>query len=214
MEYVKDEADNRKPMLTGHSSEEIREMIGNQVGESPELGPPPIAHFQDEDPIKFDARSSGLDGSSGDARDGGDGLPAEMSVNLETRKKRRDSSNVRRMSIFHSPPDTTDDSTKGDPIKPLKAGAKRKLSTREEDAYNDASTSLPAEEFRFNRKTTGNADLKTQAQPILAAPGRKVLGNSTYPSPICACLALTLYRKREHRPRRLAQEVFQVRCPR
>ncbi|QDS76539.1 hypothetical protein FKW77_006170 [Venturia effusa] len=118
-----------------------------ESAESPDLGPPPVAQFQDEDPIQFDAqpmvtKSEPEMESQPEAETLPEELPAALSVNLETRRKRRDSHgklNIRRMSGFHSPPEQTeDDRTTGakaiGEALPVRAGAKRKISARDDEA--------------------------------------------------------------------------------
>jgi hypothetical protein len=120
--------------------------------ESPALGSPPISHFQDEEPIKFDKPSANQAKTEGEAHDT---LPA----NLETRRKKRDSSGtkltIRRMSVFNSPEEdvnTADEmkTTTTTQILPIRAGAKRKLSTREDGAK-------PGDDFTFSRKASASS---------------------------------------------------------
>lgn len=126
------------------------------VTDSPDLGPPPVAHFDEGDPIKFDPKpertstktTSGL-------REQSRPLPA----NLETRKKRRESSHHRdtgdkRLNMQDSEETTSRDSgaVKG---QPLETSAKRKLDVRDEEEQMSRSDQ---EMFHFRSKT---ADLRT-----------------------------------------------------
>jgi hypothetical protein len=128
-------------------------------------------------------------------------LPPALSVNLETRKKRRDSTSrltIRRMSVFHSPPDKIEDENGNGGGKvinqapPVRAGAKRKLAAREDETKGDAK---PVE-FTFSRRgaetpeeSSTESQTKAEAKPRLrkealnggttTLPERKALGNST-----------------------------------
>jgi len=183
--------------LTKSSAGDIQALA--ESTESPDLGPPPIAHFQDEEPIEFDAQSVTL---ASDAEKDDNDLPASLSVNLETRRKRRDSNSklaIRRMSVFHSPPEKNeeDGTASGKAINgtlPIRAGAKRKMSAREDGPKGESKTT---EEFTFSRrantaedpakvdkeretigKEEGNSRLRRETVTIQAFE-RRALGNST-----------------------------------
>ena len=121
------------------------------VTDSPDLGPPPVAHFEEGDPIKYD--HSQAKALRKDVNEVTHEVPPPLSANLETRKKRRESSHhletTRSMSA-----DAT--STVG---QPLKSGAKRKLNVRDDDDLLDRVPEKDA--FRFDRKnvasTTGES---------------------------------------------------------
>lgn len=132
--------------------------------ESPDLGPPPVAHFDDSDPVKHD----GLQVS--DSQGGIDELRASLAfMNLETRKKRRenylnkgtglDPSEVSLTSLEKTSMPTSTLSNQ-----PLKLGAKRKLSVRDDEEPGNVPISSTTDGFRFNRRIemTGvpNKDLK------------------------------------------------------
>jgi hypothetical protein len=114
--------------------------------DSPEIGPPPVSQFVDEDPVKTDLPTRLKSGGHDDLS----GLDPVLSVNLEQRKKRRDSSSSlesRRSSKMEPMPATKDNTGS------LKVGAKRKLSVRDDE---ERETSIkPAEssldEFKFTR---------------------------------------------------------------
>ncbi|KAF2421495.1 hypothetical protein EJ08DRAFT_682956 [Tothia fuscella] len=169
--------------------------------ESPDLGSPPVSHFVDEDPIKFDQPSTSEPSPMEDPEKEPSDLPASLSVNLETRKKRRDSNSkltIRRMSVFHSPPEKIEDAGGNGGGKainqapPVRAGSKRKLAAREEDA----KVCSQPEEFTYSRRnseTSENApehsNAKTEPKPRvkkevltsvnLALPERKALGEKS-----------------------------------
>ncbi len=123
-------------------------MLGDPANatESPDLGPPPIAHFEEGNPIKFGHNQAAL--SKTDACDSAEVVHPPLSANLETRKKRRESSH----HLETSRPVTTDtSSTMG---QPLKSGAKRKLNARDDDDPMEKSSEKDA--FRFNRKNVAS----------------------------------------------------------
>lgn len=166
LEYVDFTFLNGEQALIDSSSDEIlalAESTGSQESqESPDLGPPPVAHFQDEDPIKFDAQptmSTPEPEPEPEVETQPEDLPAALSVNLETRRKRRDSQgklNIRRMSVFHSPPERIEDDgitgTKAiSGTLPIRAGAKRKMSARDDEGKSEAKGS---EEFTFSRRAS------------------------------------------------------------
>lgn len=173
------EADRRKTL---ESSEALRELVEAQASESPELGPPPVAHFEDEgegDPIKFDAGAVVCEGEEEE-------VPNELSVNLETRRRRKDGvvgrekMGVKRVAVFQSTPDN-DDVVRGETGagQTLRMGAKRKLSAREEEER--VPKEVVAEDFRFSRKPYGTGtEVQTLEEGVktLALSPRKVLGES------------------------------------
>lgn len=151
--------------------------------ESPDLGPPPVAHFDVEgDPIKFDARRTA-------PTNGEEELPASLSVNLETRKKRKDGQpklELRRSSILPQSPNKNESN---EPAPTLRTGAKRKLSDRDtEKAIKPPSKG----DFTFSRKATTEASktaaelTQEESRPAVVAPaspaskpGRRVLGDKS-----------------------------------
>ena len=136
----------------------------NNLTDSPDLGPPPVAHFEEEDPIKFDATSD---------KPRSDEISATaLSAHLETRKKRRESFHQRETSRKRDgtdlegraiPPDE-----KAAPGQTLKSGAKRKLTLREDEELPMAD--LNPEDFRFNRKPSDSEH--NPIKPQSASKGR------------------------------------------
>lgn len=164
-------------LLTMTSADEIQGILDDPDSQSPDLGPPPIARFDNEEPIAFNLNpppEESLDDAVGDPD------PA-MSINLETRKKRRESGpklSIRRVSVFQSPPDGSEE-TSG---RGVRAGAKRKLSVREDEESTIPDTRAEAEDFRFSRRNTpnvtdGEVSAEDAPQP---SPARPVLGASAY----------------------------------
>ncbi|GME65378.1 Shugoshin [Neofusicoccum parvum] len=177
-------------------TEELRAVLTDAAEESPDLGPPPVAHFTDEDPIKFDPKPAIEDENDDMEVDQKDEepLPATLSVNLETRKKRRDSSklDLRKMSVFQSPgEDDTARASESEDSQPSKMGKKRKLSATAEDTNGEAGEKDYRDDFRFSRRS-GDRDNRqpletshkqnTKLDPTMAAE-RKALGDKTNTSP-------------------------------
>ncbi len=156
---------------------------------SPDLGPPPVARFDYEDPVKnisplMDKVSPPQPVTVGEE----DVLPADLTVNLETRRKRKDGQSrldVRRHSILPQSPPKPDEPQPASAI--LRTGAKRKLADRD----GDKSIKPPSKgDFTFSRKTTseyGGAiarksaaeELSADACPSPPKAARKVLGEKS-----------------------------------
>ncbi|KAL8877242.1 MAG: hypothetical protein Q9198_004705 [Flavoplaca austrocitrina] len=143
------------------------------TADSPDLGPPPVAHFDAGDPIKFDATHHTIQMPGKTDKEGE--LNPMVFANLETRRKRRESSS-RGQSTRHEPTamhlDHAEIST--DQIKPgysLKTGAKRKFTAREEEEEEEEKeedgTTPEADDFQYNR------------DPAVAPPN---IGNRTKPA--------------------------------
>ena len=114
---------------------------------SPDLGPPPVAHFDYEDPVKHASPSVGRVSPSKLADD--DVLPG-LSVNLETRRKRKDGQpklEIRRHSILVQSPEKKD----VEASIMLRTGAKRKLADREIERPIKPPSK---DDFTFSRRTT------------------------------------------------------------
>lgn len=152
------------------SADELQQVLEDPDSQSPDIGPPPISRFENEDPIGFDP-SPVTEETQGETAE--DGEPS-LSVNLETRKKRRESGpklSIRRVSVFESPEETEEASAK-----PLRTGAKRKFSVQEdEDANQDKGDA-----FRFSRRGATETDALTEDSkpPLLDRP--PVLSASKY----------------------------------
>ena len=142
-------------------------MLEDPDSQSPDIGPPPVSRFENEDPIAFNSNPSPEDRSE-------DAEPT-LSVNLETRKKRRESgpkSDLRRVSIFESPPDSLEDRPKG-----VRIGAKRKFSVQEDEDKSQH----PSESFTFTRRSAScadNVDMVSDVDGPPQSPERPILGSS------------------------------------
>ncbi|KAK0907992.1 hypothetical protein LTR02_005182 [Friedmanniomyces endolithicus] len=132
--------------------------------ESPDLGPPPVAHFDYEDPVKQLSLSGGPP-STATLEEEEEGLPASLSINLETRRRRKDSQpklEIRRHSIIAQSPKKTDN----EPLTILRTGAKRKLADRELDK---PIPPLGKSDFTFSRKGVAS-DSKALVAPSITEP--------------------------------------------
>ncbi|KAG9234305.1 hypothetical protein BJ875DRAFT_17078 [Amylocarpus encephaloides] len=93
--------------------------------ESPEIEPPPVSQFVDEDPVKIDLPKRHAKEATGE-----NDIENALSMNLEHRRKRRESSG----GIIPSNDISVQSSKLSGELKPsLKSGAKRKLSARDEE---------------------------------------------------------------------------------
>ena len=151
-------------------AEELQNFIDN-ASESPDIGPPPVAHYG-EDPIKFDLSPPPalLDGSTDVAREELE-TEAKLPVNLETRRKRKESGSkleIRRVSVFQG----SEEGGKKEMTLPIRAGAKRKLSAREEASKTLAES--PAVDFEFSRKydneSKSSSDRNKIGKPRMVEP--------------------------------------------
>jgi hypothetical protein len=165
----RDTEDGRR--LTEGSADELRDILDDPDSQSPDIGPPPVSRFENEEPISFHP-SPAAEVEQQEAAE--DGEPT-LSVNLESRRKRRESApklNIRRVSVFESPPEESVDGT----VKTARVGAKRKFSVQEDEDKNQAKE----ETFRFSRRNASGAP-ETEASNHEArpsSPGRPVLGSS------------------------------------
>lgn len=153
------------------NSDEIRNMLEDPESQSPDLGPPPTSSFEAEEPIAFDPNPVQDEPMEDVAADDEPALP----MNLETRKKRRESGpklNIRRISVFESP-----EETKEKIAKPVRTGAKRKFSVQEDEDRPEAQN----EQFNFNRRSVQEAETNaTDEEPRATSPARPVLSSSKF----------------------------------
>ena len=166
------------------------------MADSPDFGPPPVAHFEgDGDPIKYDAAHS----------DHEEVPTIKGFANLETRKKRRESSigrEIARLESLELEPASTLSALENTVEGQLKSGAKRKLGVREEENHNGSNVDREKGAFRPNRReetlnrtfegaaqnpsTTGNAilDVKTSREQsgIRVPPQEKFIEGMSLPN--------------------------------
>jgi hypothetical protein len=116
-------------MLMHYRRQEILSLVADaepDASDSPEIGPPPVSQFVDEDPVKIDLPKR----TQRDENEELSGLDPALSINLEQRRKRKDStgsSESRRASKVEVPHGVREAAGS------LKTGAKRKLSVRDDD---------------------------------------------------------------------------------
>ncbi|KAI7166071.1 hypothetical protein KC352_g25949, partial [Hortaea werneckii] len=140
-------------------------LSGTGSNESPDLGPPPVAHFDYGDPEKAPASPT----QTSPSRAGeDDGLPG-LSVNLETRRRRKDGQpklEIRRHSILPQSPEKSD--TERSTM--LRTGAKRKLSDREIDQPIKPPTQA---DFTFSRKGESKAIVAETEREVENEPAQQ-----------------------------------------
>ena len=156
--------------LEGH---EIQKLVGEdaEASESPDLGPPPVAHFDVPDPIKFEPRRPLADNGTSPIHE--EEVMVD-STNLETRRKRRVSSLLQKVSDLQEDPGNAMTESQ-DNANSLKAGSKRKLSAREEDDGLKAELKS-SDDFSFQRKfAISNTPLpRANSSRFTRAPGKQV----------------------------------------
>lgn len=140
------------------------------MNDSPEIGPPPVAHFEEGDPVNFYQERKYIPSKTSPKPEGRD--RPDTFTNLGARKKRRESSNLGQalldetietdslqpsnssvMSLSHS--------------QPFKSGAKRKLNLRERDGKSGPAKTLEADEFLFDRRPLNSAKTSPAKQSIV-----------------------------------------------
>ncbi|KAL8735266.1 MAG: hypothetical protein Q9181_002878 [Wetmoreana brouardii] len=134
------------------------EMLGlarksDEIADSPELGPPPIAHFEAGDPIKYDSRQD--ESGKKPKLESTEELNPALLVNLETRRKRRESSQRADPALSAQSQASYQENLDRQPKKehPLKSGAKRKFNAREDEGQIEATTAPARDDFQFSRST-------------------------------------------------------------
>lgn len=154
-------------ILTGNRLHELEAIIADDAADttgSPDIGPPPISQFVDEDPIKVDLPVRPRKMESDEHL----GLDPVFSVNLEQRRKRKDSiggQESRRISQVE--PEVIEKEI----TNPMKTGAKRKLSVRDDDdreVPTKAASSSP-DDFKFTRVLNEESRSKAALQPEKAS---------------------------------------------
>lgn len=178
--------DKQYPRRTLGSNEiqSIR-LSDHSSNESPDLGPPPVAHFDYEnagDPVKNvsplgNKVSLPPPTTLGEEEED---LPASLSVNLETRRKRKDGQpriEIRRRSLM--PPQSPGKETE-QPSAILRTGAKRKLADREAEKPIKPPNKG---DFTFSRKVGGEeAKPSTVTEGDAVQAGQQVGRNGTKPA--------------------------------
>jgi hypothetical protein len=151
------------------NADEIRNMLEDPESQSPDIGPPPTSSFEVEESIAFDPNPVPDEQMEDAPTEDEPALP----MNLETRKKRRESGpklNIRRISVFESPEEVKEKAGKLP-----RTGAKRKFSVQEdEDTIREED-----EQFNFNRRNAQEAETdEALDEPRAVSPARPVLSSS------------------------------------
>lgn len=164
------------------SAEELLGMFADPANttDSPDLGPPPVAHFEEGDPIKFDPSQD--ETSRKESAESTEEAHPKLSVNLETRKKRRESSHRREVDVENGKPDsTTSTASKTTAVstsQPLKSGAKRKLNVRDDDQAAMVDE-LGKQNSQFKTQTSDlrmndNGNIKKIPSAVIKAASEKI----------------------------------------
>ncbi|KAL9586746.1 MAG: hypothetical protein Q9212_000692 [Teloschistes hypoglaucus] len=123
------------------------------IVDSPELGPPPVAHFEAGDPIKFDSGRDEFPAEAGAERK--EMLDPTLLVNLETRRKRRESSrreeDAQADSLQMEARNSSETDGQARWEHTLKSGAKRKFSARESNGDLDPASAPTKSDFEYHR---------------------------------------------------------------
>jgi len=146
-------------LLTIYRRQEIMSLVSNvavNTTDSPDIGPPPISQFV-EDPVKIDLPTRPCPTETEDLSS----LDPALSVNLEQRKKKKDSigdSESRKASSAEATQPSWETTNA------LKTGAKRKLSVRDDD---DSQTAIrladdSPNDFKFTR---GVSEERSRTKP-------------------------------------------------
>jgi hypothetical protein len=131
--------------------------------ESPDLGPPPVAHFDYRDPVKAPQSPSATRTSPVEEEE--EVLPG-LGINLETRRKRkagRPNLEIRRRSILPQSPGKQD----GEGSTILRTGAKRKLADRDMDK---PIRPLVKDDFTFSRRAASQDSKAAETQITATSP--------------------------------------------
>ncbi|KFZ07233.1 hypothetical protein V501_06643 [Pseudogymnoascus sp. VKM F-4519 (FW-2642)] len=133
-------------------AQEITEILSDPIpgiSDSPDIGPPPVSHFMNEDPVKIDLPTK----SQTDVEEVADFGPT-LPVNLEQRRKRKDMSGI----PDHERPAKNDAAPceKKESVQPTKSAAKRKFNVSDdiEDEREARPVSIAPEDSRHTRRTT------------------------------------------------------------
>jgi hypothetical protein len=147
-----------EPMLTLKRRQEIMDLVADaeaDTTDSPEIGPPPVSQFVDEDPVKIALPKKGRNEDKEDLS----GLDPSLSINLEQRRKRKDSagpSEAKRSSKVEAQLGVREAAGS------LKTGAKRKLSVRDDEEHEAPAQPRSPDDFKFTRVASEDRTKSTQ----------------------------------------------------
>jgi len=152
-----------------YRSDELRGILHSANAlDSPDLGPPPVASWEEGDPTKNDdVQNSPIQQWVTESTES---VPMPSLANLETRKKRRESthhaeaetSRADSLQLLRHVP------SRESVTQPFKAGAKRKLNVRDDDGDIEARKPPENNDFPFSRK----AEIKANATVTDAVSGK------------------------------------------
>jgi Shugoshin C terminus len=127
------------------------------ASESPELGPPPVAHFDVAEPIDFAPAPAlpRVDALTADSYQGHEDDIKPLPDNLERRRRRRASALLEDMPTLNTSSTSTEVSKQVANGMPLKSGAKRKLDVREDRDREDPRP-MELDDFAFRRRESGS----------------------------------------------------------
>ena len=155
------------------------------VTDSPDLGPPPVAHFDEGDPIKFDARVERL--ASRALSEPTERSHATLPANLETRKKRREKFDHREVGDQQSSTRPSQEVASKDPgtapTQPLNSGAKRKLNMRDEENQPGIPDDHEKDVFQLDRRIADSrASESAVAKPNLNRTNKLAIEKEMQPA--------------------------------
>lgn len=149
--------------------QEIQNLVADaeaDTTDSPEIGPPPVSQFVDEDPVKIDLPKR----THKDENEELSGLDPALSINLEQRRKRKDStgsSESRRASKVEPPHGVREAAGS------LKTGAKRKLSVRDDDEPTLPASPSSPDGFKYT-KIANEDKAKNKVLPQTEKPAGRI----------------------------------------
>ena len=161
-------------MTRRYSAEEIHDIVHGSVlltTDSPDLGPPPVAHFEATEPFIHDAQEFTEEIPEKRNYDERDASPTGHFTNLETRRKRRTSTLIRQSTEESDSAPEAAEPTEPCTSEPLlKIGAKRKFGNREQ--ARESRPAVPeATSFSFSRKSGAKVE-KSADRSVKALPER------------------------------------------
>lgn len=178
-------------MLTSSSAEELLGITADpdNITDSPDLGPPPVAHFDEGDPIKFDPtqKLSPREDSAGITEE----AQPRLSANLETRKRRRESSHRLDVGVKNVSLDSNGYAASMDTVvpagQPLRSNAKRKLSVCDDDDQPTIVDDLRKQDSQLNcrgseRRVGDNGVSKPMLSGAIKAAGGEKAPEAGMPS--------------------------------
>ena len=131
--------------------------------DSPDLGPPPIASWEEVEPIKKDSVVSSPTQQL--RNEVTDSIHLRNLANFETRKKRRETTHrpEAKATELSDLPLLQLAAPSDVPAQPFKTGAKRKFNVRDDDEPTETRKALEGNGFSSDRKSGTSIDLKDKA---------------------------------------------------